>query len=408
MADPAGKKPSFVVVFMDDMGYGDMGCFGATAIKTPTMDAVAAEGIKFTQMYSAAPICTPSRCGLLTGRYAQRVGLPRVLFPQDTIGLTGRERTLADYLKTAGYATCCVGKWHLGCLPEHYPTRHGFDHYFGLLYSNDMDPLHLYRDEQAVETEVDQAQLTRRYTEEAVDFITRHAGQPFLLYLAHTMPHIPLHVEEAFRGTSAGGLYGDTIECIDHYLRALLETLAELGIAENTLVVVTSDNGPWFDGSTGGLRGRKFEVFEGGLRMPFVARWPGVIPPASVCDDSASLMDLLPTFAHLAGVELSGERPIDGIDIAPAFTGSPAPSREAFYYYTCDALNAVRVGKWKLHVAAGAKANIPPEYPRLYDMEADPGESYSQAANHPEIVEKLRGMIERFDAEVTAERGGHD
>ncbi len=407
MADPAGRKPNVVIVFMDDMGYGDMGCFGATAIKTPTMDAVAEAGIKFTQMYSAAPICTPSRCGLLTGRYAQRVGLPRVLFPKDTIGLTDREKTLADYLKTAGYATCCVGKWHLGCLPEHYPTRHGFDHYFGLLYSNDMDPLHLYRNEQAVETEVDQAQLTRRYIAEAIDFIAAHADQSFLLYLAHTMPHIPLHVEATFRGTSAGGLYGDTIECIDHYLSVLLAKLEELGMADETFVIVTSDNGPWFDGSTAGLRGRKFEVFEGGIRMPFVARWPGVIPPATVCGDPVSLMDLLPTLAHLAGVELSRERPIDGINIFPAFNGSPAPPREAFYYYTCDALNAVRVGKWKLHVAAGAKADIPPEYPRLYDMETDPGESYNQAAYHPQIVERLRGMIERFDAEVAAERRSH-
>ena len=398
------RKPNFVVVFMDDMGYGDMGCFGSTAIRTPQMDAVGARGAKFTQMYAAAPICTPSRCGLLTGRYAQRAGLVGVLFPQDTEGLTSKDRTIAGYLKNAGYAACHLGKWHLGCLPEHFPTRHGFDHYFGLLYSNDMDPLHLYRNEEAIETEVDQATLTRRYTDEAIAFMEKHKDEPFFVYLAHTMPHIPLQVEKEFRGKSRGGTYGDTIECIDFHLGRLLEKLDELGLTEQTLVAVTSDNGPWFEGSTGGLRGRKFETYEGGVRMPFVAQWPGVVPAGTVCSEPATQMDLLPTFCALAGARISPDLPADGVDIMPALKGEAMPPRDAIYYYNHDALNAIRVGKWKLHVATGGKGEKRKEMPQLFDMEIDEREDYNVANMHPDAVEKLTRMIEEFDTEVKAER----
>ncbi|MBD3176150.1 MAG: sulfatase-like hydrolase/transferase [Armatimonadia bacterium] len=398
------RKPNFIVIFMDDMGYGDMGCFGSTSIETPRMDQIAGEGIKFTQMYSAAPICTPSRFGILTGRYPQRAGLPRVLFPQDTDGLPDDETTIAEVLGSAGYATQCVGKWHLGCLPEHNPIRHGFDEYFGLLYSNDMDPLHLYRGEEAIETEVEQATLTRRYTDEVIDFIERNQERPFFAYLAHTMPHIPLHVEEEFRGRSAGGTYGDTIECIDHHLGRIMDKLEELGLVEDTMVVVTSDNGPWFEGSTGGLRGRKFDTYEGGVRMPFVAQWPRAIKPRTVCFEPASLLDLMPTFASLAGGELPRGKTIDGVDISAAFRAEAMPSRDAFYYYCIDSLNAVRVGNWKLHLGAGPDGNAK-EMPQLFDIHGDPRESYNIANRYPDTVEELRSRLEAFDAEVKAECG---
>jgi arylsulfatase A-like enzyme len=396
-------RPSFVVVFMDDMGYGDMGCFGSTAIRTPVMDGVAERGARFTQMYASAAICTPSRCGLLTGRYGQRMGLPRVLFPNDRDGLPDYERTIGERLQSVSYATCCLGKWHLGCLPEHNPTRHGFDHYFGLLYSNDMDPLYLYRNAEAAEFEVDQAALTRRYTEEAIAFIEEHRDEPFFVYLAHTMPHIPLHVEPAFRGRSAGGTYGDTIECIDHYLGVLLDRLAALGLTERTFVVVTSDNGPWYEGSTGGLRGRKFDAYEGGVRMPFVAQWPGTIPAGLEYGGVASLLDLLPTFAGLAGADVSDNGRLDGQDIMPVFLGEPVPPRGALYHFCEDVLCAIRLGPWKLHVAAGGRGDTT-EMPQLFNMVRDPGENYNVANRQPAIVADMSNLADSFAAEVRAER----
>lgn len=394
------RPPNVIVIFMDDMGYGDMSCYGSRAIRTPVMDAIAARGVRFTQMYSAAPVCTPSRAALLTGRYAQRMGLPKVLFPKDEHGLPDRETTLGGYLKQAGYATLACGKWHLGCRPEHYPTRHGFDRFFGLLYSNDMKPLHLYRNEEIVSETVDQKWLSRQYTDEAIAFAEANRAQPFCVYLAHTMPHIPLHVEPAFRGRSRAGTYGDTIECIDHHLGRLLQKLEELKLAEETLVVVTSDNGPWFEGGAGAFRGRKFDVFEGGVRMPCVAQWPGTVPAGRVFDGVASLMDWTPTCCALAGVKPHAP---DGKDLSAALLGGELPEREALYYYQGNALNAIRVGKWKLHIAKGFEGKDRAEMPQLFDMELDPEESYNLKDNFPEVLERLRGMIERFDAEVKAE-----
>ncbi|MCZ7644848.1 MAG: sulfatase [Planctomycetota bacterium] len=398
----AQRPPNLIVVFMDDMGYGDMSCFGSRAISTPAMDRIAARGARFTQMYSAAPVCTPSRCALLTGRYAQRAGLPRVLFPKDAHGLREADVTLAGRLKQAGYASLCCGKWHLGCRPEHYPTRHGFERFFGLLYSNDMQPLHLYRNEEVVAEKVDQKWLTKQYTDEALAFMEEHRARPFFVYLAHTMPHIPLHVEPAFRGKSRAGTYGDTIECIDHHLGRIMERLEELKLIENTLVVVTSDNGPWFEGGAGALRGRKFDVYEGGVRMPFVAQWPGTLPAGRVIDEPASLLDLAPTACALAGVPAPA-RSFDGKDLSAALKGGALPEREALYFYQGDMLNAVRAGKWKLHIAKGFDGKERAEMPQLFDMDLDPEESYNLKDNFPEVVEKLRGMIVKFDAEVKAE-----
>ena len=398
------RRPNFIVVLMDDMGYGDMGCFGPTPIRTPHMDEIAENGMRFTQMYSLAPVCTPSRCGLLTGRYAQRVGLPRVLFPKDTIGLSAPELTVADCLRPLGYATCAIGKWHLGCRPEHNPCRHGFDRFFGLLYSNDMQPLSLYQDEEVLETSVDQASLTRRYTDFAIDFVRAHRDEPFFVYLAHTMPHIPLHVEPEFRGRSAAGTYGDTIECIDAHLGRLLGELRAQGLEDNTLVMVTSDNGPWFEGSTGGLRGRKFEVYEGGVRSPFVAQWPAAIPAGAVCAEPSCFLDLLPTLVGLAGGTPPADRVIDGRDIGPLMRGQGVPPRDAFYFYADNSLNAVREGHWKLHVARGGDGNNRAEMPQLFNLAIDPSESYNLADRHPAVVEDLRARMDAFDGALRADR----
>jgi uncharacterized sulfatase len=398
-------RPNIVLVFMDDMGYGDMGCFGGTVVQTPRMDQIAERGIKFRHMYSPASTCTPSRASLLTGRYAQRVGLPRVIFPHEGEGLPAWERTLPELLRECGYRTAMYGKWHLGSRPEHNPVRHGFDEFVGLLYSNDMDPVHLYEDEKVIETDVDQARITKLYTDRAIEFIEQNAGEPFFVYLAHTMPHIPLHVEPAFRGTSRGGTYGDTIECIDFHLGRILDLLSDRGLTENTLVIVTSDNGPWFEGSTGGLRGRKIETWEGGLRMPFVAQWPGQIPAGAVCDEPACFIDLLPTLSTLAGGTVPVDRPIDGIDIGPALFGDAMPGREAIYFFQYWELNAVRSGRWKLHVSRhGHPYPDPRELPHLVDLELDPAESYNVANREPEVLARLTSLAERFAAEIAGQR----
>lgn len=400
-------RPNVVLIFMDDMGYGDMGCMGSDLIRTPRMDELARAGVTFRQMYSAAPICTPSRAALLTGRYAPRVGLPRVLHPEDTAGLSSWEITLPQLLRDVGYRTAIFGKWHLGCHPEHNPVRHGFEEFLGLLYSNDMEPLHLYSGEQVVETVVDQAALTRRYTDAAIDFIERHSDESFFVYVPHTMPHIPLHVEEDFRGRSAAGMYGDAIECIDFHLGRLLDRLEELDLAEQTLVIVTSDNGPWFEGSTGGLRGRKFDTYEGGIRMPFIARWPASIPAGVVCEEPACFIDLLPTLVGLAGGEVPTDRPIDGIDIASALRGGPMPEREALYFFYDWTLNAVRSGKWKLHIE---RAPYDPYrlhhrgLPQLFDLDRDPGECYDLADREPEVMSRLSGLAASFAQEIADQR----
>lgn len=401
------ERPNVVLVFMDDMGYGDMGCMGSDAIRTPRMDGVANNGVLFRQMYSAAALCTPSRAALLTGRYAPRVGLPRVLHPHDAAGLPNWEATLPRLLRDSGYRTGMFGKWHLGCRPEHNPTRHGFDEFIGLLYSNDMDPLNLYVGEDAVPGEVDQATLTRRYTDAAIDFIERHQSEPFFVYLPHTMPHIPLHVEAEFRGRSRAGTYGDTIECIDFHLGRILDRLEQLGLTERTMVIVTSDNGPWFEGSTGGLRGRKFDTYEGGIRMPFVAQWPAAIPPGISCDQPACLIDLLPTLVRLAGGAPPTDRAIDGIDIGPALRGSPMPDREALYFFHDWTLNVVRSGRWKLHLDRQPRDSGREHHrglPQLFDLEADPGENYDLADREPEVVTRLSAVGQRFAAEIAEGR----
>jgi uncharacterized sulfatase len=292
-----------------------------------------------------------------------------------------------------------AGKWHLGARPEHFPHRHGFDEFFGLLYSNDMAPLHLYRNDRIEQEVVDQGALTRLYSEETIRFIEAHRREPFFCYLAHTMPHAPLHVEDAFRGRSACGLYGDTIECIDYFLGRILARLDELGLAENTLVAVTSDNGPWYEGSVAGTRGRKFDVYEGGIRVPFVARWPRGISAGIVSREPAHLMDLMPTFLSWAG-----RRPLpglDGLDIGGLFRGQGPSPHDCLFLYHGNELKAVIRGKWKLHLKCQRGEYMrESEFPKLHDLEADPSESYSLATRHPEMVAELAERIRAFDEQM--------
>lgn len=392
-------RPNFIVVFIDDMGYGDIGAFGSTLNRTPEIDAMANEGMKLTSFY-AQPVCTPSRAALMTGSYPIRNGLQTgfwhpVLMPADPQGIHPDELTVAEVLKERGYATGIVGKWHLGDQPEFLPNNHGFDYHFGLPYSNDMSPfmplnprnhppLPLLRNSTVVrEVPEDQSFLTGRYTEEALAFIDRNYQQPFFLYIPHSMVHVPLWAGEDFKGTSSNKILGDCIEEIDWGVGQLREKLEEHGIAENTLVLFTSDNGP-ARGSAGQLRGRKGTTYEGGLRVPTVAWWPGTIPAGSTYPDTATTMDVLPTFAKLAGASVPVER-IDGYDISSILrgdTGRESPY-SAFYYYRGYELRAVRSGRWKLHTDG-----------TLYDLEADISESRDLASEQPEVVERLTGLLE--------------
>ena len=400
------RPPNFVIIFADDLGYADVGCFGATQISTPNLDRMAAEGMRFTDFYSAAPVCTPSRAALLTGCYPLRVGLPSVINYQSTVGISSDEVTIAELLKTRGYATACIGKWHLGWQKQFLPTRHGFDSYFGLPYSNDMGvegfPVPLIRNEEIIEQPVVQETLTERYTDEAVRFIVGHKDRPFFLYLPHTFPHTPLAVSERFKGKSKRGLYGDVVECIDWSTGRILDTLKKLGLDENTFAVFTSDNGPWLiRGQDGGsalpLRSGKGSTWEGGMREPTIMRRPGHIPAGSVCSEMATMMDLYPTFAKLTGAKVPTDRIIDGKDIRPLMTGERGARspHEAFFYYRLDRLHAVRSGRWKLvvpHRDFNAKADVPLA---LHDLRVDIGETTDVSAQFPSIVKRLEALVDR-------------
>jgi len=416
--EAAGQRPpNFIFLLADDLGYADLGCYGSDKIATPNLDRMAAEGIRFNDFYTGEPVCTPTRAALMTGCYPKRVGLHRhVLFPTSKTGLNPSEITVARVLKDQGYATMCIGKWHLGHHPEFLPTRHGFDAYYGIPYSNDMPTptpdggkgVVLLRDEKVIEHPTDQATLTERYTAEAVKFIKANEDRPFFLYLPHTFPHVPLHVSERFKGKSKGGLYGDVVECIDWSCGEILAAIQQAGIDEQTLVIFTSDNGPAGHPAPP-LRGGKGSTWEGGMRVPFIARWPGKVPAGAACAEQASVMDILPTFAALAGARLPTDRAIDGKDIWPLVSGrSGARSpHEAFFYYSAYGdLSAVRSGQWKLHIKApasraSAKEKEAAPLPALYDLSVDVGEQTNVAADHPDIVEQLTKMAAEFDAQLT-------
>jgi arylsulfatase A len=420
------RPPNFVVIFIDDMGYADVGCFGAEGYETPNIDRMAAEGVRFTDFYAAAASCTPSRAALMTGCYPQRVGLPNVLGPNSKIGLSDKETTIAGMLKPQGYATACYGKWHLGHLPQFLPTRHGFDEYFGLPYSNDMWPKHpenpqaypdlpLVEGERVVAYDPDQTQLTTWYTERAVRFIERNRDRPFFLYVPHSMVHVPLFVSDKFKGKSKQGLFGDVVMEIDWSVGEILSALKRLGLDKNTMVLFTSDNGPWLSygehaGSAKPLREGKGTTFDGGQREPTIAWWPGRIPGGRVCREPLSTMDVLPTIAGLAGAKLPSHK-IDGKDIWPVIAGrSGAKSpHEAFFYYQGWTLEAIRSGKWKLHFPHGYRTlagrpggtgGIPAKYEQartelvLYDLENDLGEQHNVADQHPDVVKRLEQLTD--------------
>jgi arylsulfatase len=404
-AEPGGP-PNFVVIFCDDLGYSDLSCFGSTTIRTPRLDRMAAEGMKFTDFYAAAPVCTPSRAALLTARYPKRVGLTRVVFPKDKDGLKPEHKTIAEVLKTRGYATACIGKWHVGCLPQHLPMRHGFDYFFGIPYSNDMKPTPLMRNDATVEEPANQDTLMERYTDECIKFIKANRDRPFFLYMAHNMPHIPLHITARFKGKSQAGLYGDVVQAIDWSTGQILDALEKLGLDGDTLVVFTSDNGPWLvKGKQGGsalpLRDGKGTTWDGGMREPCIMRWPGRIPAGKVCSQMALTMDFLPTFAALAGATLPDGYRIDGKDIGPLLAGQQGAvtPHEAFFYYNEARLEAVRSGPWKLILyalpAAAAEGETPrPRTPELYNLVEDIGEKKNVASAHPDIVERLTALAE--------------
>ena len=418
-------RPNIVLINCDDLGYGDLGCYGATQNDTPVLDRMAAEGTRFTDFYMASPVCSPSRAALLTGCYPPRIGFGDldglgVLFPGHRLGLHPDEITIARILADAGYATKLVGKWHCGDQPPFLPLRHGFEGYYGIPYSNDMGrqhwpedlppfaelladmglhlptpempPLPLLLDDEVLEAQPDQTSLTARFVEESVRFIRDNRERPFFLYLAHIYVHVPIYVQERFARSSRNGPYGAAVASVDWAAGVLFSELRRLGLDDDTLVIFTSDNGS--RGKDGGsntpLRGQKGTTWEGGMRVPCVVRWPGRVPAGSVSGTLATAMDLLPTLASLAGAAVPADRTIDGRDISEVLLGREQTSpHDAFFYYRGNDLEAVRSGRWKLHLA---KRGEPAE--RLYDLEEDVGEREDVHDHHPEVVARLSGLAD--------------
>lgn len=440
------SSPNVIIVFADDQGYQDLGCYDSPNIKTPNIDGLAKEGMRFTSFYSAYCVCSASRASLMTGSYQPRLSMPGVFGPRGKTGLHPDEITIADLLKTKNYATMCIGKWHLGDMPEVLPTAQGFDHYFGLPYSNDMarnkewgnepDDLdkiwiekkwdiyrnNLYKDTERIEGPVNQVTMTDRYTAEAVKFIRRNKDNSFFLYMPHSMPHVPLFVSDERYIDDPKKAYKLTIEHIDWSVGQILKTLDSLKIAENTMVIYTSDNGPWLSkkhhgGSALPLRGGKTTTYEGGMRVPGIVRWPGHVPAGTVSHEVVSTIDLLPTIAEITGAKLPAH-PIDGMSILATLKDpkAPSPHKEAgFFYYRNNRIEAVRLGKWKLRMGkekapskrkGEAKVKKPAANPtvELYDLESDISESANLAEKHPDVVKKLQSLAAKYDADLQANK----
>ena len=437
------SQPNFVLVFIDDMGYGDIGVQGATGWTTPNLDKMAADGMRFTNFYSAQPVCSASRAGLLTGCYPNRVGISGALFPTDSVGINPNETTIAEMLKQKGYATAVFGKWHLGHHKEFLPLQNGFDEYVGVPYSNDMwplddvgnqlpeshrrlsfPPLPIMNGNEPAEFITDmkgQDKLTTLYTEKAVDFINRHADKPFFLYVPHTMGHVPLGVSDKFRGKSEQGMYGDVMTEIDWSVGEIEKALQANGIAENTVFIFTTDNGPWLNygnhaGSAGGLREGKTTSWEGGQRVPFIIKWPAGTPAGIICNKLGCTVDILPSFAKLTGAELPMLK-IDGTDITELWKGNldAEPRQDILFYFGRNNLNAVRKGNWKLvlpHTWAsydakpgvdgygGQRINKNVETPQLYNMMRDPGEQFNAIEYYPEKAAEIMQIVEAARAEL--------
>lgn len=439
LATAAERPPNIVLIFMDDMGYADIGSFGATGYPTPHLDQLAREGRKFTDFYVTQAVCSASRAGLLTGCYNVRVGINGALGPNAEIGLHPDEVTLAEICKQKNYATACYGKWHLGHHPQFLPLAQGFDDYFGLPYSNDMWPYHpevrhlpeadrikrwphlpLLDKNEVINARVDdqiQKQLTTQYTEKAVAFIEAHHDRPFFLYVPHSMVHVPLYVSDKFAGKSGAGLFGDVMMEVDWSVGQIVEALRRNRIDDDTLVIFTSDNGPWLSygdhaGSAGPLREGKGTAWDGGSRVPTIMWWPGKIPAGTTCEKPAMTIDILPTVAHLIGARLP-DHPIDGKNIWPLVAGVEGADspHEAYYFYHGNGLKGVRAGKWKLVFPhqyrtlaerPGGTGGIPTKYTQtrtdlaLFDLEQDPGEQTNLAQKHPEVVERLSLLADKI------------
>jgi len=429
------RPPNIVIINADDLGWGDLGSYGHPAIDTPRLDRMATEGQRWTNFYAQAPVCSPSRAALLTGRLQVRSGMfgreTGLFWPDSLAGLPAEEITLAEALREAGYATAIIGKWHLGHLPEYLPMRHGFDSWFGIPYSNDMDKdfpdgvtsrsaffdpdiaywqVPLMRDDEVLERPAEQSTITRRYTEEAVRFIRDHRDEPFFLYLPHTMPHLPIFASEEFRGRSDAGLYGDVIEEIDWGVGQVLDTLEAEGLARHTLVVFTSDNGPWLSfktlsGSAGILRHGKGTTFEGGMRVPAIFWWPETIAPA-VIREIGSAMDLFTTALRVAGLTPPTDRPIDGVDLSPVLFGVGSRPRETMAYYRMGELYAFRKGAYKVHFVTEGSYGLGParkkhDPPLLFNLNHDPGERFNVAKQHPDVLAEVLSAAARHRASVT-------
>lgn len=421
--------PNIILINADDLGYGDLGCYGSMSLKTPNIDSLANGGLRFTDFCASAPVCSPSRYGLLTGRYPMRGGFSRALFPTNrplkkemlgdfyyglgrvglldilkenlVDGIPVDDVTLPDILKENGYKTGMVGKWHLGDTPGYLPNDNGFDFFFGVPYSNDMSPFPLYRNGEMIEEEIeDQGTLTKRYTKNALEFIDDSKESPFFLYFAHTFPHIPLFASDDFRGKSLGGLYGDTVEELDWSVGEILKRVEELGLSNNTLVIFTSDNGPWYQGSPGGLRGCKGLSFEGGFRVPMIAKWPGVIRPGGVTNTPATNMDIFPTILGIVGADAPAGRTIDGMDIMPVLKGKSDFNHQPFFYYHGNKIEAVRMGRWKYHRKHSVyiwPSNLQKKGPWLFDMDNDPFERYNVSMRYPDIASELEAAIVKWE-----------
>lgn len=427
------KKPNIIIIFCDDLGYGDLGAFGHPTISTPNLDQMAAQGQKWNSFYVAASVCTPSRAALVTGRYPIRSGLcsdeRRVLFPDSTGGIPGEEVTIAEALKKAGYATACIGKWHLGHLPQYLPTEHGFDYYFGIPYSNDMDyvggenafeklryrpkseywNVPLMRNKEIIERPADQNTITQRYTQEAVQFIKQNKNQPFFLYFPHSMVHTPLFASDNFDGVSRRGLFGDVMAEVDWSVGTLVKTLKEENLADNTLIVFSSDNGPWLSmlqagGSAGLLRMGKGTTWEGGMREPTIFYWPGRIKPGAVMD-MGSTLDLFPTVCALSGAEFPKDKVMDGHDLSPVLFSEQSSPRETMIYYRGEQVFAARKGPFKAHYITQGSYGIggertEHEIPLLFNVEQDPSEKYNIADQHPEVIQEINQIVKQHKKTV--------
>jgi arylsulfatase A-like enzyme len=451
VSNPSAPKPNIIIIYCDDLGYGDIGCYGNRVIRTPNIDRLAADGMMFTDYYACNAVCAPSRAGLLTGRHPFRTGIIGNPYPADSPllrrlerkiayiftplgsvdlhekfvadGLSGKEITIAEVLKTAGYRTAMLGKWHLGDFsrqPEFNPLRHGFDQYLGLPHSNDMEPCPLYQNEKMLEADIgtNQARLTGMYTKEALGFIEKSKDSPFFLYFAHTFPHQPLYASEKFAGKSKAGKFGDAVEEIDWSVGEIMNKLKELKIEDNTIIFFTSDNGPWYEGSPGVFRGRKGQSHEGGFRVPFIVKWPGHTKPGTVSSEPVVNLDIFPTLLSLAGIESPSDRIIDGKNIGELLSGQNQKSPHgSIYFYHYDQLEGIRSGKWKYFrklnryvwpvpldaealPSAMGKKQLGNRGPLLYDLSIDPGENYNVINTYPDIAVKMENMLVEWEEQI--------